>query len=164
MSSNTTDSTHNRIFNLMLDNIDAKNQQNYTLQQDYAKLSYEFRQLQIAFFNTQNLVVELQRDNADLRSKLSVFQTETDGEERSAKRQRTEMSNSSESSGGACPTVSNNDGASGVLDDGGSTSGQCYCSECIAALFRSPDPSDEQQCSSGEERLYLQPAASNGEY
>lgn len=155
--SDLTPNDVSRLFRQLLDRTEELKQQNATLQQDYAKLFDEFRQLQIAFFNTQNLVVELQRDKADLQSKLSVFQTETDGEESSAKRQRTETLYSSETSGDACPMVPNNDSASEFLDDGGSTSGQCHCSECIAALFRSPYPSDEQQCSSGEERMYLQP-------
>lgn len=155
--SDLTSNDVSRLVRHLMNRIEELEQKNATLQQNNAKLSDEHRQLQIAFFNTQNLVVELQRDNADLQSKLSVFQTETDGEECSAKRQRTETLYSSETSGDACPMVSNNDSASEFLDNGGSTSGQCYCSECIAALFRSPFPSDEQQCSSGEERMYLQP-------
>ena len=161
-------------------------QQIYTLQAFIADLQAFIADLQATIANLQatneNLSMENERlstENVRLRSsnetlaannsRLLAFvasspyqdtdsQTVPEDGVHSLKRSRIETPCSSENSGGECQTYSGEDGTNRLLTEYSDTSEHCTCPECTAQTVNYQFSFGEQQCSLGEEQLYLQPA------
>ena len=133
-------------------------QQIYTLQATIANLQATIANLRAT---NENLLDENRRLLAFVASspQYTVSQTVPEDGELSLKRQRTETSYSSEISGGEYQAYSGEDGANRLLTEYSDTSEHCTCPECTAQTVACQFSFGEQQCSSGEEQLYLQPAA-----
>ena len=159
---------YNELIARALDNTlthsNKQEQQIYTLQAFIADLQATIANLQATIADLQatndNLLDENRRLLAFVASSPQYTDSQTVPEDGvlPLKRSRIETPCSSEISGGEYQAYSGEDGTNRLLTEYSDTSEPCTCSECTAQTVDYQFSFGEQQCSSGEEQLYLQPA------
>lgn len=133
-------------------------------EQQIANLQAFIADLQATIANLQATNENLLDENRRLLAFVASSPQYTDSQsvpedgELSLKRSRIETPCSSENSGGECQTYFGEDGTNRLLTEYSDTPELCTCPECTAQTVNYQFSFGEQQCSSDEDRMYLQPA------